>query len=1240
MLTLRLTHSSPEPGTERVELKLLGAGERLSTDVTFELERPRQDEEDLRWYLEDFLLQPQEPSPALAQRIERRIDAFGGWLFRRIFDAGDDARRLWAAVRPVLARTRLEIVTAGGQGDHLPWELLRDAASGESLALAAGAFARAPVRAPEVTPPDSGPLRILLIISRPLGAGDVAFRSVAQPLVRSLRNWRPQIDLVVLRPPNFEALGHRLRRAVGEGRPFQVVHFDGHGVWEDLDARFAGRPARRPRGHLVFEASGADTDADREVFVPGKPLGRLLRRNGVRLLVLNACRSSQSRPAPSDLGAGAAQADPRSDAGEAWGSLAREVVDAGVSGVVAMRFDTYASTAARFVADLYASLIEGRSLGEATTLGRRKLAADPWRSGAGVPLCLRDWMVPVVYEAEPLVLLAAGGTASTAADGDLPLSPLSRAASMPAMPNAFGHDAPSGQLPSGPEAGFCGRGDALLALDRAFDRHTVALLYADTGSGKTATAVEFARWYAETGGIEGPVLFTSFEPSRSLAQVLDQLAPLILGDDRAGSRRWLRWSPADRRAAALELCRRQPLFWIWDNVESIDRPWSAQGKAIDQEESEALTAFLAEAAETRARFLLTSILSAPSLFGDLAVRVNLLPLSPQERLQLTQGLLERRGEPSDLLVAWKPLLDFSAGHPLTLELVVGQALREGATSPEAAAELAERLRRGTLALGDGVVTEENGIDPGSALDERARELRALLSYGLNRGFTSEERRVLSLLVFFQDFVAVDILAWMADPQTPWRLPWIPRQRQALMALLDRAADAGLLRRLGEGEWNLHPVLPWFLRRLFDRHHGRDQARAAERAWVEAMGVRSNTLFEAVTRGEVARMRELRREEANFLEARRLALRRGLWHRVTSAMQGLYGLYDHTGRLATWAELVEEIVPEYIDPRTGGPVPGREQRWGQVVGYRVRLARQRGDLALAERWQGQRVEAEREAAAAALATPRHDLQREERHALRDLGTSLHELGQIQREMGRAECVATYMEAIELAADLGDRAGASACALNLGHAYEDLPEVRDLDQAETWYDRSLAVRPEGDFLGRALCLGSLGSVARERFREARDKGGAAEELKAHLHQAKELYRKDLEILPADAVSHRAVAHQQLGNTYSDLRDGPAALFHYREAIRCEETAGDRFGAASARFNAALHLRDAGRLSDALSYAESALAGFEASKKRGEELVAKARVLIEDIRGRQEIREETRGQVESLLGDLSLLDELSFE
>ena len=43
------------------------------------------------------------------------------------------------------------------------------------------------------------------------------------------------------------------------------------------------------------------------------------------------------------------------------------------------------------------------------------------------------------------------------------------------------------ELPPTPDAGFYGRDETLLALDRAFDRHQIVLLHAYAGSGKTAT---------------------------------------------------------------------------------------------------------------------------------------------------------------------------------------------------------------------------------------------------------------------------------------------------------------------------------------------------------------------------------------------------------------------------------------------------------------------------------------------------------------------------------------------------------------------------------------------------------------------------------------------------------------------------------------------------------------------------------------------------------------------------------
>ena len=230
----------------------------------------------------------------------------------------------------------------------------------------------------------------------------------------------------------------------------------------------------------------------------GPALGAALAGAGVAVLVLNACRSAHA-----DL---ATQPDTVTGEGDAhrrvraYGSLAQEVMDAGVAGVVAMRYNVYVVTAARFIGEVYAGLLAGQPLGGAVSAARRQLAADPQRQVGGRPVPLQDWMVPVVYEAAPLALLP-----PRPASGDLSISLDQAEAGRERAGLERG-------LPAGPDAGFFGRDETLLALDRAFDRDRVVLLHAWAGAGKTSTALEFARWYALTGGTAG-VLFTSFDPS-------------------------------------------------------------------------------------------------------------------------------------------------------------------------------------------------------------------------------------------------------------------------------------------------------------------------------------------------------------------------------------------------------------------------------------------------------------------------------------------------------------------------------------------------------------------------------------------------------------------------------------------------------------------------------------------------------------------------------------------------------
>ena len=110
MRLLRLTQDALDDGRYRVEVALEGSGSEgrgprrtAKADVTFRL--TPQDEEDLRWYLEDYLQWPQEPAPTIAARVVDRMEELGTGLFRSIFEHDDKTRKLWYAASETLPDT-------------------------------------------------------------------------------------------------------------------------------------------------------------------------------------------------------------------------------------------------------------------------------------------------------------------------------------------------------------------------------------------------------------------------------------------------------------------------------------------------------------------------------------------------------------------------------------------------------------------------------------------------------------------------------------------------------------------------------------------------------------------------------------------------------------------------------------------------------------------------------------------------------------------------------------------------------------------------------------------------------------------------------------------------------------------------------------------------------------------------------------------------------------------------------
>ena len=1202
---LRLKQHIETEDRYRIEIEFDDGDSRQTPEARFEFKMTDQDRGDLRWYLEDYLQYPLDPAPQIAERIEGRIKELGIELFKKIFQANDETRDLWATLRDRLADTRVEVATDVKGATALPWELLRDPKPDEALALRAKTFVRSFNKPAQKVhkPQPADKVRILLVICRPGGSADVPFRSVSGTMIKGLTDAaRERFELDVLRPPTYEQLSKTLRNAKADGKPYHIVHFDGHGgylntaksnplnILHSLTPLLLSGPRDGSHGYLFFEHPKPDANNENSQLVDGPTLGKLLAETDTPVLILNACRSAHAEfQAQPDV---AKDVDESQSQVRAFGSLAQEVMNEGVAGVVAMRYNVYVVTAAQFVADLYAALAGGQGLGEAVSMGRKQLAAQPLREIAFDPIPLQDWSVPVAYEAAPIQLFA---RSESAAPIKIDLSKKISA---------------EDNLPR-PDVGFFGRDETILALDRAFDTQSVVLLNAYAGSGKTMTAAEFARWYAQTGGLRGPILFTSFEQYKPFTQILSAVEETYRPVLEQNNIQWLALSDDDRLNLTLQIFKQIPPLWIWDNVEPVNGFPAGADSAWSLSEQRQLRTFLQiVTAQSQTKFLLTSRRDEQDWLDDVAARITLPPMRQQECFELVREIAIRQGHRIADVQDWKSLIQYASGNPMTLTIVAKQALRGGKRTKEQIEEYVRQLRNGELGFKN------------EASENRSKSLGASLSYGFEQAFSADERKVLALLHFFQGFVDVDALRLMLASKN-WGIGSKDFTNETGIAILDKAADIGLLTAHGGGYYTIHPALPWFFRSLFEQYypqtvdgrpltespstvHGPSSALVALRAFVESMGKLGDYYCYQYEGGNRDVIAPLRSEEPNLLHARSLARQHGWWDCVTSTMQGLQTLYNHTGRRAEWKRLVEEIVPDFVGA-DDLPLLGCEEQWTLITQYRMRLAKEERNLPEADRLQRLQVDEQRRLTASLLARQAESLSTGEKNMLRTLAVSLGQLSDIQREQGKKECVEPSKEAIEIYHAIGDFTAEAIRAFNLGHAYKDLPALRNLDESERWYRRSLELRAGGDRKGESTSYDALGNVARQKFLEAKKSNRPGEELMTLLNTALATYHKALELTPPDAVNDLAMTYRNLGNIYVETGDIENSLKNSNLSIHYSETEGNLYQAGETRFNVAITLANNGRLSDALLYARAALRNFESYGGRAKDMEDDAKGLI---------------------------------
>jgi hypothetical protein len=206
-------------------------------------------------------------------------------------------------------------------------------------------------------------LRLLVVEAQPAGTAELAvdeeerqIRFRFQPLIEA-----GLVEVDVLARATPERLHEMLVRQNLEQRPYDVVHFIGHGEF-DREAS---------QGRLLFHSGGEGYQK-----VETQTLRELLCNRGLQLVFLNACDTA--RDANQKLNRGVASA----------------LVEGGLPAVVANQYKVLDPSAVAFAQHFYWALANGATLGEAAREAR--IAVNYSIEGEII-----DWAVPVLYARDP-----------------------------------------------------------------------------------------------------------------------------------------------------------------------------------------------------------------------------------------------------------------------------------------------------------------------------------------------------------------------------------------------------------------------------------------------------------------------------------------------------------------------------------------------------------------------------------------------------------------------------------------------------------------------------------------------------------------------------------------------------------------------------------------------------------------------------------------------------------------------
>jgi tetratricopeptide (TPR) repeat protein/nucleoside-triphosphatase THEP1 len=1084
-----------------------------------------QEEEDLEWYFEEWLVFPM-TGTVKAERAKNSVKTYGEKLFEQVFQ-DKKAYSKYQQVKNNLSQVQIEIVSKTPEFQALHWEALQDPDFPRPLAVDCVMLRKSVNSAVgSVNLPLSPVINLLVVVARPDEEKDAGYRTISRPLVELIENGKLRVNVELLRPGTYQALSQHLE---AQGANFyHIVHLDMHGALlthkqvEKPSAvnryLFKGRygrddlqPFEGVKAFLAFEGE----NQGKVDLVEASELAALLTGKGIPVCILNACQSGKQVKSPQNnvetfhgtslqntttslQNTTTSLQNTEEEVRET--SLGSRLMSAGMQMVVAMGYSVTVTAAKLMMEHLYKHLFADKPITEAIRLSRRELFNDKERKAYFNKLIkLEDWLLPVVYYNQSVNFNLRQFT--------------------PEEEEKYFETVGSEYRFALPTYGFVGRDLEILKIEKALLKHNVLLLQGMGGTGKTTLLNYLREWWQKTNFVKNTFYFGYDEKAWTLEQIL-----FFIGEKIYKKVEFESFQAMSQKAQIEKLIaklRAEKYAVILDNLESVTGQQLAIQNTLPETERNQIRDFIGRLVGGQTLVVLGSR-SREEWLQRQTFKFNvyeLQGLDQEARTELAEKILstnvpthkiEKIRQDGD----FQKLMKLLAGYPLAMEVVLANLQKQ---TPQ------EILQ--------GLQGADEKID--FASEDKTKSILKCVEYS-HSNLSPEAQKILICLAPFSGFIDrkyIDNYIKQLQKLEPFQ----NYQFDKLDDAIQEAINWGLLSPVDNDSplLTIQPVFPYFLKTKLATVDAATREALQEGFKNHYLGL--SGYYNHLMESKDAQERQLgiffcKLEYENLYNGLQICLEKQESINIYFCLYKYFELInDNPSNLK-----LAETVCQHLDNYSTAFIKSE-------LGYQIAFAIARlGECQL----QAQQYKESQKSYEKTLQIYDALESQEERQKQLWKASTYHQLGNVAHEMREyAQARDFYQQALSIKIEFGDRYEQAGTYHELGIVAQ---EMREYAQARDFYQQALSIYIEfGDRYEQAGTYHQLGYVAQEMREYA---------------QARDFYQQALTIFIefGDHYS-QAKTYNNLGIVAQEMREYAQARDFYQQALSITIEFGDRYSQA---------------------------------------------------------------------------------